>query len=45
MEVFILKHKINSIMYENSAPTSQRTQYVSVIKADLLMLFEETDFV
>ena len=45
MEVFTLKNKISSIMYENSAPTSQITQYVSVTKADLLMMFEETGVV
>ena len=42
MEVFTLKHKISSFMYENSARTSQRTQYVSFTKVDLLMMFEET---
>lgn len=43
MEVFTLKQEISSIMYENSAATSQRTHTVfSVTKDDLLMTFGET---
>jgi hypothetical protein len=42
MEVFTLKHEISLIMYENSDSTSQRIEYLSVTKANLLIVYGET---